>query len=352
MTKKSQNKQVEVLEDEDFSSEDMITYKPQNGANEELEVDEEAYKMLEYVELEWPSLSVDSYDSKIIVGTSPQNGIGKPELISIEIQDTDFENMKYQNLFISNPPNKIRAFRNYIFGLSDCNVTRYSLNDKTTIEAVGNYGFGLCVTDLYVIVGSMEGFVEIFDHSLVMKYKFQASKLSIECVGFENGVVFTGSTDHTVKMFTVSGELIDSIDNDCDINCLEVRKSILIYGDDNGKIHKVDLKSKEKVIFEWHHTPIAFIRWRDDEIFATGSEEQVCIWDLTLEANEKKEKEETGDQEKEELKEHEDLNDLPINLLFVHQGQRNYKDCCFNENKVITTSEEGLCVFEPVSFFI
>jgi ribosome assembly protein RRB1 len=357
MTKRSQKKE-EMIDDEDFSSEDIMVYKPKDGLKEELEVEEEAYKMLEHVELEWPSLSVDSFDSKVVVGTSPTDGLSKPELITIEIQDTDFEKMKYQNLYISHSPNKIRTYRDYLFALSDTHLIRYSSYDKTTVEATGNYGFGMCITPLYVIVGRSDGFVEVFDHGLIMKYKFKASNSSVECVGFENDIIITGSTDHTVKTFSISGELIETISNDSDINALDVRNSILIFGDDNGKIHKVDLKTKEKTVIEWHHTPISFVRWRDNEIFATGSEEQVCIWDLSLTDEEQSNKDErskilnTNEVESESKDNaNDDLKDFPTSLLFVHQGQRNYKDVCFNEKKVITTSEDGLCVFEPISFF-
>ena len=354
MGKNSKNLQQEYIDDEDFSSEDMSTYRPQKNTTEELEVDEEVYKMLEYIELEWPSLSIDSYQSKVIVGTTPQQDEGKPELISIEIEDTDFNKLNYQNLFISHPPNKLRVFKNYVFAISDRCIIRYSLNDKNIVEAKGNYGFGLFVNENSVIVGSMDGFVEVYDHNLHLKYKFQASQMSIECVGAYKDTIITGSTDHCLKIFTSKGVEIYCIENDSDINCLEVRNGILIFGDDNGKIHKVDLETKEKVIFEWHQTPITFVRWRDDDTFVTGSEEQICIWDLSLQVIDQEENQ--NDEENIKNSDTESAvssirgEDFPKNLLFVHQGQKNYKDCCFNRNMVITTSEEGICIFEPVSF--
>lgn len=353
MAKKNKNSQVEFIDDEDFSSEDMKTYKPEKNEVEELEVNEEVYSTLEYIELEWPSLSVDAHKSKIIIGTTPIPNEGHPELISIEVENTDFTRLDSQNLHISHSPNKLRVFGKYVFALSDACITRYSLDDRNILEAKGNYGFGLCVNQNFVIVGTMDGYVQIFDHNLRLKNKFKASDMSIECVGFSNELFITGSTDHCLKIFNFEGKELYCIENDSDINCLEANNQILIYGDDNGRIHKLDLNSKEKTIFEWHQTPITFIRWKDSDVFVTGSEEQVCIWDLSLEPldltkqSSKDEQEDSSDKSDDSLS-NEDT--FPDNLLFVHQGEKHYKDCCFIGNKIITTSENGICVFEPVSF--
>ena len=243
MSKKSKNNQNEFIDDEDFSSDDMKTYKPEkNEKGEELEVDEEVYSLLEYIELEWPSLSIDSYKSRIIIGTTPLASEGEPELISIEVENTDFNKIESQNLYISYPPNKLRVFGKYVYALSDSVITRYSLTDRSTLEAKGNYGFGLFVNENYVLVGTRDGYVEIYEHSLNLKSKFKATNKSIECVAAANNHFITGSTDHSVRIFDASGNKVYCIQNDSDINCLDVNGHFLIFGDDNGKIHKLDLK--------------------------------------------------------------------------------------------------------------
>lgn len=333
----SENQNNQIIEDQDMSSEDIEVYKPTGIHPEELEADEEAYNLLEYIDLEWPSLSIDCVGSKVILGTYPAANTENIDLVEIEIENADFQNLSYRKQRISHSINKIRAFKS-IFAVSDTHLIKYDSRFKMMAEVPGSYGFGLCVSGQYVIVGCRDGMVEVYNHDLGFISKFKAGDSSIECVGYltrsdTNGsFIITGSVDHTLKVFDTTGNIIQSFQNDSEINCLEVRNNKIVFGDDNGKIHLIDLVSEDKTVYEWHSSSIAFVRWKDDDVFVSGSDEQVCIWDITLE-------------------EEEISIEAPKNLLFVHQGQMYYKDCAFNHNRVIVTSEEGLCVFEPVSFF-
>lgn len=334
---KSENQSNQIVEDEDISSEDIEVYKPTNKETEELEADEEAYNLLEYIDLEWPSLSLESVGSKIILGTYPANISDDIDLIEIEIENADFEKLNYRKQRINRPINKIRSSGS-IFAVSDTHLSKFDSRLKLIAEVAGSYRFGLSVSEQYVVVGCQNGMVEVYNHNLKPVSKFKAGDSSIECVGYltrsdtKDSFIVTGAVDQMLKIFDINGNMVESFQNDSEINCLDVKNNKIVFGDDNGKIHLIDVVSGDKTVYEWHSSSISFVRWKDEEVFVSGSDEQVCIWDITLE-------------------EEETVMEAPKNLLFVHQGQMYYKDCAFNDKKVIVTSEEGLCVFEPVSFF-
>lgn len=330
MTKKNLKDNVEELQDEDYSSEDMDVYKPTKLENEELVVEEDAYNLLEYIDLEWPSQTVDIYDSRIFLGTCPNLSEKKTsfELLRIDLKYTDYKKLDYEKTKIDVLINKIRISK-HIFALSDSSLLKFDLNLKLIKEVKGMHGFALYITPDRVFVGSMEGYVTIYSHNLDLIKSFQAHNSSIESICFDGKIIYTGSTDHSLKMHSLDGILLDNIQNDCDINCVDVMDGRLAFGDDKGVIGIYNVGSKTLEKIEWHSTPINFIRWKDNDIFACGSDEQLCLWDITLEEVENQE--------------------YPKYLLFVHQGQRNYKDCCFEDNKVIVTTEDGVCVFEPIS---
>ncbi|KAM0681071.1 Ribosome assembly protein rrb1 [Glugoides intestinalis] len=340
------NTHSEMLEDDCYSSEDIETYKPSNTTNtNELEVDEEAYQFILHIDLEWPTMSLDLLNSKIILGTFPDDGMqNKSELVEIDIENieenSDRNVMNFRRTPIGQVFNKVRV-SDAIFALTDNSLLKYSFDFKLLAHVKGSYRFGLHLSK-YVIVGCENGFIEIYNNNLELIKKFSTGTTPVECVAFENDRVYSGSIDGVLRVFDLSGTLLHSISNDFEINAVDIRNGKLIFGDENGKIHLLDLETGSKDVFEWHCTPISFLRWRDDEIFASGSDEQLCLWDITLE-----EEDETLPND-ETLKNKED--DIPNNLLFVHQGQSYYKDCAFYDNKVVATSENGLCVFSPLSF--
>lgn len=338
MGRKNKKLQKEVqIEDSDFSSEDYEIYKPKAEEENELEVDEEAYSILEYVNLEWPSMSLDIFKSKIIFNEfSDQNQSEvKTRIIEIDMQNAiksgDFNRIEFKKYPINRIFNKIRIC-DAIFGLSDNFITKLDMKFNVIAEIKGSYRFGLYVSHDYILAGCEDGTTEVYNFDLKLLFKISSGSSPIECVGFdiENEMFVTGSLDKKIRLFDIKGNLVSTIENDSEINSLDIKNGILIFGDDNGKIHIYNIKTQKKEMFEWHCTPISFVRWKDDEIFVSGSDEQVCVWDISID-----------DQED---------TTLPKYLLFVHQGQKYYKDCAFHNNKIIVTSEDGLCLFEPSNF--
>ncbi|ELA41351.1 uncharacterized protein VICG_01591 [Vittaforma corneae ATCC 50505] len=339
MAKRSvQKTREEPIEEIDLSSEDYETYRPTGTEEGELEVDEEAYSLLEYISLEWPSMSLDICKSRIVLGTFPDRDRTEEhdnQIVEVELERTADGSGLSVLEFRTHPAdrafNKVRIC-NAIFALSDSFLTKFDLECNVVAEVKGFFRFGLHVSDSYVIVGCENGNVEVYSHSLELLGCISSGESPIECVGFDDArsIIATGSLDHRVRIFDLKGELLSTIENDSEVNSLDARNGHVVFGDDNGRVHLVNLETGSREVFEWHCTPISFVRWRDDEVFVTGSDEQVCLWDITLE-------DEQG-------------LDVPRSLLFVHQGQRCYKDCAFYGSSIAVTSEDGLCVFEPVSF--
>lgn len=334
----SQGVREEAIEEADLSSEDYEAYRPTGAEDGELEVDEEAYSLLEYIGLEWPSMSLDTHKSRILLGTCPdQNQAAgcSSQMVEVELggamSSGDFGLLEFKTHKASRTFNRIRVC-NAVFALSDSFLTKFDLACNAVAEVRGSYRFGLHVSHDRVIAGCEDGSVEIYSHGLELLGRISSGASPIECVGLDDtkGRIVAGSLDHKVRVFDSAGQLLSTIENDSEVNSLDTRNGMLAFGDDSGRVHLVNLETGSREVFEWHCTPISFLRWRDDDVFVTGSDEQVCLWDVTLE-----------DQQ--------DL-DVPRCLLFVHQGQRHYKDCAFLGRSVAVTSEDGLCVFEPASF--
>ena len=102
--------------------------------------------------------------------------------------------------------------------------------------------------------------------------------------------------------------------------------------------------------FKWHSAPITSIEWHpsEDSIFAaSGADEQVTLWDLSVEQDD----DETGMQ-KDARQGGNNLKDVPPQLLFVHQGQHDIKEVHWHPQipgAVVTTAADGFNIFKTIS---
>lgn len=100
--------------------------------------------------------------------------------------------------------------------------------------------------------------------------------------------------------------------------------------------------------FNWHKAPITSVEWHptEDSIFAaSGADEQLTLWDLAVEQDD----EETG-AHNETLTSAE--GDVPPQLLFVHQGQKDVKELHWHPQMpgaVISTASDGFNIFKTIS---
>ncbi len=98
--------------------------------------------------------------------------------------------------------------------------------------------------------------------------------------------------------------------------------------------------------FNWHKAPITSIEWHpsEDSIFAaSGADDQVTLWDLGVEQDD----EEAGMTDG--LENHQEV---PSQLLFVHQGQKDVKEVHWHPQipgAVISTALDGFNVFKTIS---
>ena len=98
--------------------------------------------------------------------------------------------------------------------------------------------------------------------------------------------------------------------------------------------------------FAWHSAPITSIEWHptEDSVFAaSGADDQLTLWDLGVEQDD----EETGAMESTE-----GGREVPPQLLFVHQGQRDVKELHWHPQipgAVISTAYDGFNIFKTIS---
>jgi len=150
--------------------------------------------------------------------------------------------------------------------------------------------------------------------------------------------------------------------HDSDVNVISWNKAtsyLLLSGGDDGKIKVWDLRNIKKhgttapepnpaASFTWHNAPITSIEWHptEDSIFADSSaDDQVTLWDLAVE--------EDDDESAMAMNETpQGAKDLPPQLLFVHQGQRDVKEVHWHPQipgTVISTASNGFNIFKTIS---
>jgi ribosome assembly protein RRB1 len=101
------------------------------------------------------------------------------------------------------------------------------------------------------------------------------------------------------------------------------------------------------VAFTWHTAPITSIEWHptEDSVFAaSGTDDQVTLWDLAVE-----EDDESGISMNEAPQ---GAKDVPPQLLFVHQGQKDVKEVHWHPQipgTVISTALDGFNIFKTIS---
>jgi ribosome assembly protein RRB1 len=115
---------------------------------------------------------------------------------------------------------------------------------------------------------------------------------------------------------------------------------------------------------KYHTRPITSVEWnyQDSTVFAASSEDdKLTIWDLAVEKddqdmvnnNEKSEEnrmEEDGEQSSKQ--EDDTIADLPPQLLFIHEGQKEMKELHWHRQipgVIISTAHTGFNVFKTIS---
>ena len=322
---------------------DVEIYRPSLD-KAELECNDKAYKSLISLELDYPSQSICTHNNFIVFGNMASADFKSSKLCFIHKEDFENENLRNINEYSVNfYINRMISLNNKIILVGDNNIATFESGKFTNFENSEKFefGFGLCKNNDSAFVTTKNGLVLEFNDKLELKQIHKISDKALEAVAIENGNIFTGDLQGNIMMNDIL-----LYKNDCDINTISVNGGILIFGDDKGRIGIINGDKCVK-IEKWHHSPIERVVFLEGtEEFWACSEEQVSMWDLSFENEEQI----VFDikMEFKRVKEVVTLKNNEIFLNFVHQGHFYYKDISFLDRKVITTSEKGLCMFEPI----
>ena len=179
-------------------------------------------------------------------------------------------------------------------------------------------------------------------------------------------VLATCSVDKTIKLWDLRATQMKSQmswqAHDCDVNVISWNtdtKFLLASGDDRGEFKIWDLrmlgdaksngpnKQLDAITkIRWHTQAITSIQFepREASVLAVASaDNKLTLWDFSVECDEsevaiaKKQSEELG-------------LEIPPQLLFLHQGQKNMKELRFHpqyRSLLLTTAEDSFNVFRP-----
>lgn len=147
-----------------------------------------------------------------------------------------------------------------------------------------------------------------------------------------------------------------------DINVMNWNRNepFIATGGDDAVIKIWDLRlfqeNKPVAILKYHTKPITSIEWNtfDSTVFAASSEDnQLTIWDLAVENDDNQIMDMNNNIEDEEMKlEQEKIKNLPQQLLFVHQGQKEMKELHWHSQipgVMISTAHTGFNIFKTIS---
>lgn len=153
-----------------------------------------------------------------------------------------------------------------------------------------------------------------------------------------------------------------------DVNVINWNRNepFIASGGDDAVIKVWDLRlfaeNKPVAVLKYHTKPITSIEWNqtDTTVFAATSEDnQLTIWDLAVENDDNQIVDENnntnnddGENNEEAMEEQEKLKDLPQQLLFVHQGQKEMKELHWHSQipgVILSTAHTGFNVFKTIS---
>jgi ribosome assembly protein RRB1 len=91
---------------------------------------------------------------------------------------------------------------------------------------------------------------------------------------------------------------------------------------------------------QWHKGPITALVWdpyEDSQIAVSSEDNRLTVWDFSVEPDDNQLFDAAN-------------NEIPQQLIFLHQGQENIKDIKFHpiyKNFIVSTAENGINMFKP-----
>lgn len=321
----------EECKSEETSTETCETYVPE-GLCDELEVDEDVYRVREYVSLDWPSQTVDVCGDAVLVATNAGNG-GGASVVRLGLAATEsyarMERLSVERGAVDADYNRLRASA-CIVCVSDesLDVLDGALAVRTRIG--GAFAHGLAVEGERAYCGGRSGELVVADLGCGLTSARHVHGGAVESVDVDGGLVFTASCDGAVCVTDMRArEYVLRRELGCEANAVGYNgDGCVVCGGESGSLWVVDMRMPECAEeIAWHRSPVSSVRWRDADVFVSCSDEQVVLWDVSFV----------------------DEWEYHRYLSFVHQGQRYYKEAAFGaDGAVFTTSYDGVCIFVPV----
>eukprot|EP01120_Amphizonella_sp_Union-15-10_P015120 TRINITY_DN767_c0_g1_i2.p1 TRINITY_DN767_c0_g1~~TRINITY_DN767_c0_g1_i2.p1 ORF type:complete len:521 (+),score=124.79 TRINITY_DN767_c0_g1_i2:106-1668(+) len=206
-----------------------------------------------------------------------------------------------------------------------------------------------------LLTGDCQKYIYLWNHKggnwSIDNVPFSAHKASVEDLQWSSkdpNTFASCSVDKTVKVWDVRSPHNNSaasvVAHSSDVNVISWNQQVeflLVSGSDDGTFKVWDTRklTEEKMNFSWHRGPITSIEWNPNEhsvLAASSEDDTVSIWDLSLE----RDPSETTDID----------NEIPAQLLFIHQGQKSIKEIHWHKqitNTLGSTAIEGFNIFKP-----
>jgi len=191
---------------------------------------------------------------------------------------------------------------------------------------------------------------------------FLGHKSSVEDLQWspqEPTVFASSSADGTIKIWdtrTSHNPMLNVKAHDSDVNVISwnrVTTYLLASGSDDQHIKVWDLRHFKSTTvspvanYKFHKGAITSVEWHptDETVLAASSEDDsISIWDMSLEADT-----EVDTPEKDKKLIDKENENVPAQLLFLHQGQKKIKEIHFHPqvpSLLISTSFDGFDVFK------
>lgn len=174
----------------------------------------------------------------------------------------------------------------------------------------------------------------------------------LQCSPNEENVFASCSVDKTIRIWDTrerKRSMLFVAGHKCDINVISWNRKVshlLCSGADDGIVKVWDLRNFKSTSpaanFKWHKGPITSVQWHpsDESILAVASaDNSVSTWDMALE-DDPEAKAQGADMGEIEL---------PPQLLFIHQGQKDIKEIRFHPqipSLIVSTALDGFNIFK------
>jgi len=185
----------------------------------------------------------------------------------------------------------------------------------------------------------------------------QSSVEDIQWAPKEKNVFASCSADQTIKIWDTRAGKRNQLNvraHDTDVNVIhwnQTTEFLMASGADDGVFKIWDLRQNfgsnntaPVASFKWHTAPITSIEFhpQDSSMLAvSGADNQLTLWDLSVERDVEEEKNINSD-----------IQDIPPQLMFIHQGQEDIKEIHWHKQLtgvIGSTASDGFNIFKTIN---